>query len=82
MKLHVLDASAIGAFGLASASGASSVFGWFNFVNYYAPGIGVFLSLFFGTFGAICMFRAASNKKEIDEIKGCVKTILDKIDKE
>lgn len=76
MKTQALDVSAIGAFGLASTSGASSYFGWFNFINSNAPGIGVLLSLVFGVIGVVFMFKSARkerqtdyNKKEIDKIK-------------
>lgn len=61
------EASAIGALTLASASGASSYFGWFNFVNSNAPGVGVFLSLIFGMIGVYFMFNA-SNKQEKAEV--------------
>lgn len=93
MNLHALDVSAIGALGLASVTGAvtgaNSYFGWFNFVNLNAPGIGVLLSIIFGIIGIIFMFKAAKkdklandNKKEIDEIKVGIELILDRLDKE
>lgn len=79
MKYQLLDASAIGAFGLSSVSGASSYFGWFNFVNTYAPGIGVLLSLFFGLVGAYFMFKSSKKEKKAEVNERKIEDIEDDI---
>ena len=56
----------------AVSTGASSYFGWFDFINANAPGIGILLSFFFGVIGLIFYWLtwkkstlAESNKKDL-----------------
>ena len=73
MKQESVKALADGATISAVSTGASSYFGWFTFINTNAPGIGVLLSLVFGTAGLIFYWLtwkkstlAEKNKEKID----------------
>lgn len=73
MKQHTSEVLGHGTTGLAVSSGASSYFGWFQFINDNAAGIGVLLSFVFGTIGAIFYFltwrksiQADQNKKDLE----------------
>ena len=65
MKLQLLDVSAIGAFGLGSVSGASSYFGWFNFINTYSQGLGVVIAFLSFVTGVYFMTRSARSQSPL-----------------
>ena len=74
MKQESVKALADGATISAVSTGASSYFGWFTFINANAPGIGVLLSLVFGSIGLIFYYLtwkkstlADTNKEKIDD---------------
>jgi len=73
VKTDTVRHFADGATTLAVGSGASSFFGWFTFINEYAPGIGVILSFIFGVIGLIFYYLtwrkttlANENKKDLE----------------
>ena len=87
MKQESVKALADGATISAVSTGASSYFGWFTFINTNAPGIGVLLSLIFGSIGLIFYYLtwkkstlADSNRDRLDEHIIETKEGFDKLD--
>ena len=73
---HLADGATISAVG----SGASSYFGWFEFVNDNAAGIGVLLSFFFGTIGLIFYWLTWKKATLADENKVNLTSHAEKLD--
>ena len=64
----------------AVSTGASSYFGWFDFVNANAPGIGILLSFFFGVIGLIFYWLTWKKATLADENKKTIKDNGEKLD--
>ena len=69
MKQESVKHLADGAITLAVGSGASSYYGWFVFINEFAPGVGVILSFVFGTIGIIFYWLNQKKLSLADENK-------------
>ena len=87
MKQEITKALADGATISAVSTGASSYFGWFTFIHTNATGIGVLLSLIFGSIGLIFYYLtwkkstlADSNRDRLDEHIIETKEGFDKLD--
>jgi hypothetical protein len=76
IEKHLADGATISAVG----SGASSYFGWFEFVNDNAAGIGVLLSFFFGSIGLIFYWLTWKKSTLADENKINLTSHAEKLD--
>jgi len=80
VKQESLKVLADGATTLAVGSGASSYFGWFVFINEYAPGVGVILSFVFGVVGIIFYWLNQKKLTLADENKRGLLVVAEKLD--
>ena len=80
MKQESVKHLADGATTFAVGSGASSYFGWFVFINEYAPGVGVILSFIFGTIGIIFYYLNQKKLTLADENKLGLIIVTEKLD--
>jgi len=80
VKQESVKVLADGATALAVGSGASSYYGWFIFINEYAPGVGVILSFFFGSIGIIFYWLNQKKLTLADENKRGLLVVAEKLD--
>ena len=75
MKQELTKALADGAASLAVSGGIVTKFGWFDFINANAPGLGVLVSCFFGVIATIFYFITFAKSTQADKNKKDLKAL-------